>query len=518
VTKYYYNSNTKESTYVRPTFSSATPVAEPKKKKEKPKEKVMIPGTGWQRITTTEGNVFYFEKANKRSEWTVPDEIREEVEAFEQEEKEQKAREEAEAKAKIEEERRERMRDRERIRAEVEEERARKRKAADEAGGEAPKKVKVEGGTNENGAEGNVKVAGQGEDGDGDYAPADEDDEDAWQRAVAAEFAEQDAKAKEEEEENREKVEENKDEAAKKVFAVPGKVNVSPEEGRALFKVGSCARVTVSMLTLQALLIEKDISPFAPWDQSLPLFINDPRYVLLSSEKDRREVYEEYCRDVGRARRLGKNAPAESSKKSDPEREYKALMREEITSTRARFDDFRRKFKKDKRFYYFGRDDREREKAFKVHLRELGERKRADAQRAESDFEELLKEADIAPDSVWTTVKKSIARDPRYDAVGSSSLREELFNRFVKQLGSAPRQETAEEAAERKIREKKERAEQSLREREAKVREEKGRVEAEVGKSKAGAGKEEGERLFGTLLVDQVRDHEVSRGLSWMRT
>lgn len=235
MTKYYYNTNTKESTYVRPTFASTAAAAEPKKKKEKPKEKVMIPGTGWQRVTTSEGNVFYFEKANKRSEWTVPDEIREEVEAFEQEEKERKAREEAEAKAKIEEERRERMRERERIRAEVEEERARKRKAADEAGDdEAAKKVKIEGGASENGIDGGVK-AEHGD--DGAYAPADEDDEDAWQRAVAAEFAEQDAKAKEEEEENREKVEENKDEAAKKVFAVPGKVNVSPEEGRALFKV-----------------------------------------------------------------------------------------------------------------------------------------------------------------------------------------------------------------------------------------------------------------------------------------
>ena len=38
---------------------------------------------------------------------------------------------------------------------------------------------------------------------------------------------------------------------------------------------------------------------------------------------------------------------------------------------------------------------------------------------------------------------------------------------------------------------------------------EKERVEREVGKSKAGAGREEGERLFSSLLVDQVRDHEI---------
>jgi hypothetical protein len=129
-------------------------------------------------------------------------------------------------------------------------------------------------------------------------------------------------------------------------------------------------------------LIEKDISPFAPFDQSLPLFINDPRYILLGTMKDRHEVFDEYCRDIGRQRRLGKNAAKSSSgstqvaesTKADPEREYKALMREDVTSTRTRWDDFRKKWKKDRRFYSFGRDDREREKAFKTHLKELGER------------------------------------------------------------------------------------------------------------------------------------------------
>lgn len=130
-------------------------------------------------------------------------------------------------------------------------------------------------------------------------------------------------------------------------------------------------------------MIEKNISPFSPWDQSLPLFINDPRYILLSSQKDRREVYDEYCRDVGRQRRLNKGANATAGastsqaelKKPDPERDYKALLREDVTSTRTRWDDWRKKWKKDRRFYAFGRDDREREKVFKQHLKELGERK-----------------------------------------------------------------------------------------------------------------------------------------------
>ena len=219
-------------------------------------------------------------------------------------------------------------------------------------------------------------------------------------------------------------------------------------------------------------------------------------------------MYEDYCRSVGRARRLGKTSA--KSAESDHEKEYKALMREQVTSTRTRWDDFRKQWKKDRRFYSFGRDDRDREKAFKVHLRELGERKRDDAQRAETDFRELLGEADIKPDSAWSTVKKSLASDPRYDAVGSSSLREELYNTYVKTLATSSTLENPEEAAERKLKARQEKAAASLKERESRVKEEQDRTAQEMDKSRKGAGREEAQRLFGSLLVDQVRDHEVT--------
>ncbi len=64
--------------------------AEKKKKKEKPKDKVPIPGTTWTRVKTTEGNVFYFDKETKLSEWTVPESIKAEVAALEAEEKARK--------------------------------------------------------------------------------------------------------------------------------------------------------------------------------------------------------------------------------------------------------------------------------------------------------------------------------------------------------------------------------------------------------------------------------------------
>ncbi|KAL1413535.1 hypothetical protein Q8F55_001309 [Vanrija albida] len=486
VTPYFYNSTTKESTYTRPTILppgvSAAPAApsaekDKKKKKEKPKNKVPVPGTEWTRVTTNEGNVFYFHKESKRSEWTVPEEIAEAVAALEETER-------AEQEEKAKEERLERLREQERVRAEVEEERKRKakekeerkRKAVESGDAPKPKQQKVD---------------------EEQFEPDGQEDEEAWRKAVAAEFDTADKAAADQAAKEEEEGKKREEEAAKKVFAAPEKVKVSEAEGRALFK---------------ALLMEKNISPFAPWDQALPSFINDPRYVLLNSEKDRREAYEEYCREAGRARRLGKHSTATTEKKADPERDFRALMRDEVTSTRTRFDDFKRQWKKDRRFYSFGRDDRDREKAFKVHLRELGERKRADAKIAEADFYELLKETDsIGPESEWAAVKKLVASDPRYDAVGSSSLRAELFASHVKKLaegGGKP--ETAEEAAERKIRERKERQQASLRDRESKVREHQVQVSADVDKSRTGATREQGERVFGSLLTDVVRDHTMT--------
>lgn len=407
----------------------------------------------------------------------MPDEIAEAVAALE-------ASEEGERKAKAEEARLERLREQERVRAEIAEER--KRKAAEAA----ERKRKAQG---EEGGPGPAKKAKE-DDKEDQFAP--EEDEEAWKKAVAAEFAEKDAQAAADALKEEEDTRAAEEEAAKKVFSAPAPVKVAPEEGRALFK---------------ALLYEKDISPFSPWELALPQFINDPRYVLLASMKERRDAYEEYCREAGRARRLNKPKAVAVEKKVDPERDFKALMREEVTSTRTRFDDFRKKFKRERRFYSFGRDDRDREKAFKVHLRELGERKRADADRAEADFFELLKETEgITSSSEWAEVKKGISGDARYDAVGSSSLRAELFANFIKRIDEVVKDETPEQAAERKAKERKEKQAASLQARASTVRDQQAKVSEDVDKSRAGAGKEEGERLFGSLLVDVVRDHEMT--------
>lgn len=81
---YYYNTQSGESTYIRPN-----PVQTITKKKEKPLVKTPIPGTEWLRIITTEGNTFYSHKVRKESVWVIPEEIRSAVEGLQIEERRQ---------------------------------------------------------------------------------------------------------------------------------------------------------------------------------------------------------------------------------------------------------------------------------------------------------------------------------------------------------------------------------------------------------------------------------------------
>ncbi|KAK0486950.1 hypothetical protein EDD18DRAFT_1192549 [Armillaria luteobubalina] len=444
---YYFNAHTKESTYIRPLPSIPNAPAAVVRKKEKPAVKTPIPGTEWTRVKTTEGNTFYFHRLKKTSLWTVPEEIEDTLEKFEHEEakfieesKLKAIREEEETAKRAEEER---DREVERIKADVQS--MVKRKAQEDV---PSKKLKLE--------------------------------------ELAEEDMEQEAKTLQE-----------------KQIKIPDRVDLSIEEGKALFK---------------ALLREKDINPLHPWDTSLPLFVSDPRYVLLPSVSTRRDAFDEYCRE--RARELRQLNVKKEKETSNPKDEFDRLLATEVKSTRLSWGDFRRSWKKDRRFYGWGRDDREREKRFKEHLKELGEKKRAASQKAEVDFFALLRENQLPQDTAWKDVKRSLTRDPRYDAVGSSSLREELFRTFQKAQEKGRDEKAAmiehspdsgkmgvdiDENERRRLRKEK-----AVREREEKVRIERGIVEANIGRSRNELNKEEGERDFRTLLTDAIREPQMT--------
>ncbi|KAF9247032.1 Hsp90 protein-domain-containing protein [Melanogaster broomeanus] len=492
---YYYHAATQQSTYIRPLPAFPVipppPVQQPKKKKEKPLVKTPIPGTEWLRVRTTEGNTFYTHKGKKESFWVVPEEIKESVEELERVEAHEAKQQEGEEAARIE---REMEIEVERIKAEVQGLVKRKQREEPEALAEVviTKKARVE---EEEDAE------------EGDEDEDEDESEEEWQKEAAEQLAAEAEQEKERQEEARLVREaeeaETKKAQEKQQLNMPDRVDLSLDEAKALFKT---------------LLRDKDINPLHPWDTSLPLFVSDPRYVLLPSVSARREAFDEYCRD--RARELRQQNIKKETAEANPKEEFERLLREEVKSTRTAWPDFRRTWKKDRRFYGWGRDDREREKRFKDYVKELGEKKRAAAEKAEADFFAMLRESVLI---FYLKIKRKLSADPRYDAVGSSSLREELFNTFLKAHGSLSSNnktdsrgmddkrrssEPADETeAERRRQEKKARA---LKEREEKVRAQRGRTEAEIGRSRQGLSKEEGEREFCTLLTDAIRDPQFS--------
>ncbi|KZV91760.1 hypothetical protein EXIGLDRAFT_719060 [Exidia glandulosa HHB12029] len=267
------------------------------------------------------------------------------------------------------------------------------------------------------------------------------------------------------------------------------KVNLSVEEAKALF---------------MTLLQEKQINPLLPWDTSLPQFIHDPRYALLPSQNARKEVFDEYCKEQIRKQKeeKAKNGPAP---KLTPEESFTALLERTCTSTRTSYTEWRRTVKKERAFLDFGRSERERENKFRAWLKVLGERKRRDKERAEKDFFDLLRQFDVNGELEWKDAKRTpgLADDPRYDAVGSSSLREELYNTFVK---TVQRERAGEDAAPDEETRRKAKQERAERERAAKVRAQQEKVEADLGRARKVVGVEEAEAAFGSLLTDAVRD------------
>jgi transcription elongation regulator 1 len=70
------------STYIPPIQTTT-------KKKEKPLIKTPIPGTEWLRVVTSEGNTFYSHKLKKESVWAIPEEVRSAIERLQTEERRQ---------------------------------------------------------------------------------------------------------------------------------------------------------------------------------------------------------------------------------------------------------------------------------------------------------------------------------------------------------------------------------------------------------------------------------------------
>ncbi|CAG8508885.1 10946_t:CDS:10 [Diversispora eburnea] len=264
------------------------------------------------------------------------------------------------------------------------------------------------------------------------------------------------------------------------------------------------------IIMFKSLLRDVDVSPYSIWEKELPRIIHDSRYTLIPTLKQKKEIYDEFCKERAKELRIEKNNKIKNLSAKD---EYLKLLEEE-TTYRSHWDSFKTNSKRDPRFKNFG-DDKEKEKLFRKYVRDLkekeAERKRENQKKADDDFRELLSETrGIKYDSSWRRVKRIIESDPRYAAVQSATQREELFRKYCKKLEAEDEEEMARREQERKQRERKAREEESLRNREAQVRNERRIQNYDRNSTKKRLLREESIREFQTLLVDLVRTHEIT--------
>ncbi|KAH9462205.1 hypothetical protein MJO28_003004 [Puccinia striiformis f. sp. tritici] len=525
---YYYHAESGESTYVRPsapapavkeqdpnlivpsegaTEKKSSTTTTSKKKKEKPKTKEPIPETSWMKVTTTAGNVFYTNVETKASSWTIPEEIKEQVKFYEEAEARkleeikmaelEQARLKAEETKRIHEAEQRRMIEAEvqKVRAEVEAEaqlRGLKRKNELSSSIE-PTQSTAQSTSNPT----SIHPDRQSKIAKLDSATGENDQDEEWQRQIAEEMAQEAAE--------------------QSGTTLPPQTNNPPT--MAVHKnPPPPAGLTLDELkaTFKAMLLEKSIDPMAPWDNELPKFVTDARYLALSSMKERRDIFDEFCKEKIRQQRAAKQAIP----KVDPPQAYRSLLIEFVTSTRTLFEDFKNKHKKDPRFRNFGRDDRERERAFKNWLKELGEQKRQQLMKAEEDFQKLLIEKAILTEVDYKSFKERVKDDSRFIAITSNSSKESMWKKWVEGEQSRKKTDPEKEVEQSKAstvisqngEEKKRKQEASLKAREEEVREMKKKLEKESSQTKNFVGKEEAEREFKSFLVDHVRDHDADWG------
>ncbi|SJX63668.1 uncharacterized protein SRS1_14418 [Sporisorium reilianum f. sp. reilianum] len=525
---YYHNASSGVSTY---TFPRLKPP-----KREKPTAKTLIPNTsGWLKVTTNRDNVFYFHPESKTSQWLPPPHVAAALKQLEEDEVREKERKRKEEEDRIREEREKARRERLERKRKLEEGvpitefDSSKRARADEEDEEEEEDCKSEEAEDDDNDEDEPTASHvNGDDASADAlqddtveAANDDDDDDddqEWQCQIAEQMA---AEAEAEAQSS----------APESTHPPPPDPPLTLEDAKSSF--------TAHLTSLNN--TPHEINPMAPWDLEQSKFSSHASYLALPT-RDREDAFNEWCKLRIREKRAAKAASSSTSKTShrDPfsasaQSALLTLLRDEVRSTRTKFSDFAAAFAHDARYTAYGRTDTDREALFRTHLVELGEQKRAAAQRAEAAFLDLLSDrlpgnyrdrvaAAVGKDKVmevWMEAKRSagLVEDGRYEAVGSSTRRFELFGVWAsgerrRADGAKPAATSSgaavEDAAAAKAKAKQAQRTQALREREQQVRLERQRIERANRTALSAATREESLLSFRQLLLDAVHTAHTS--------
>uniref|UniRef100_F1KS37 Transcription elongation regulator 1 n=1 Tax=Ascaris suum TaxID=6253 RepID=F1KS37_ASCSU len=251
------------------------------------------------------------------------------------------------------------------------------------------------------------------------------------------------------------------------------------------------------------MLKEKNVSTGSTWEKELSKIVFDKRYLLLNAI-ERKAAFEAYVRERTEVER------AEKKKRTKEARDnFKSLLEEAKLHGRSSFSSFASKWGKDSRFKGVEKM-REKEDIFNEYVQELykkeKEERKEKKEKIRKEFMAMLSEKSITRRTKWSSLKKTLEDDERYKAVEGSSNREALFREYQDSLP----EETNSDVDEESDRQKRAAAETAIQERKKEVEAELGEQLKERSKEHEKHKYQEHEDSFRALLVDLIKSTDYS--------
>ncbi|KAL1839364.1 hypothetical protein VTJ49DRAFT_1599 [Mycothermus thermophilus] len=239
------------------------------------------------------------------------------------------------------------------------------------------------------------------------------------------------------------------------------------------------------------LLNDFNINPYSPWEKLLEegKVFDDARYTVLPTTKARREVWEEWSK--AKIQELKERRAREEKK--DPRIPYMAFLQEKATP-KLYWPEFRRKYRKEELMRDTKLTDKDREKWYREHINRL----KLPQATLKSDLKKLLESVPLSALNHRTMVSHlppQVLADIRYISL-EPKIRDPFIEAYIQELGPPPEGGDAaqqEDEAARKAREERCRRQKALEERERAVAEEKRRQEKRMQYERARLREEERE-------------------------
>uniref|UniRef100_A0A671QEV3 Transcription elongation regulator 1 n=1 Tax=Sinocyclocheilus anshuiensis TaxID=1608454 RepID=A0A671QEV3_9TELE len=255
------------------------------------------------------------------------------------------------------------------------------------------------------------------------------------------------------------------------------------------------------MSQFKDMLLERGVSAFSTWEKELHKIVFDPRYLLLNP-KERKQVFDQYVKTRAEEERKEKK-----NKIMQVKDDFRKIMEDAKLGVRTTFSEFAAKYARDSRFKAVEKM-KDREAIFNEYMTALRKKEKENSknrgEKVKQDFFELLSDYHVDGQQRWSKVKEKMETDPRYKAVETSAVREELFKEYVERLAKNPNSEKEKEL------EKQARIEASLRERERMVQRFRSEQTKEIDREREQHKREEAVQNFKALLSDMVKSSDAN--------